>query len=227
MKKYIILMIISLFIASCSKTEQELTIPLKNISVKVGDRVILRPESAVSLSFSSENELIASVNEQGQVVGKRKGITFVQVSDGKKTEKIEINVVPKTSYFFEPILVTSVEEFKQKYAQTKGEYIENGYEDFYSRRMYSAYQLNKGTDNAYTIVFYHDTADKEIMIEIPNEKAYSLEDILYWVTERFVPFRQDGDSFEYFSPDRKIGVFSDYDMARGTTQIKIFNIPSN
>lgn len=223
MKKYIVLVILSLFVASCSKTEQVLVVPLKNISVKVGDQIILRPESSLSLSYSSENEQIASVNEQGQVVGRLKGTTFILISDGKTTEKVEVSVLPKSTIFAEPILVASSEEFKEKYASLGGEYTENGYKDFYTQKEYSAYYLNKDTDKAYTLVFFHDTAKKELMIEIPNEKAYSVEAILYWITERYIALGQEGDFFHYLSANKALRISTDYDIARGTTQIKIFN----
>lgn len=227
MKYLYITLVSALFSVSCNREENipdALSVASEEISVNVGETTQIKAFSSEKITFSVENLQIARISEQGEVLGRLKGETIAKITDGKTIKEVKINVKATSNLFFEPFLVTSEEEFKEKYATSGGEYAERGYTEFYSGRVYSAYTLEKGTEKEYKIVYYHDTATKEVMIETPNNDLYKVETLLYWISERFLPLKQEGDFFHYISHDKSIEVTFDADMARETTQIKIFKI---
>lgn len=227
MKYLYIFIATALLSVSCNKEENNadaFSVATEEISVNVGETAQIQAVASEKITFSVENSQIATINERGRVLGRLKGETIAKITDGKTTKEVKINVKATSNLFFEPFLVSSEEEFKEKYATSGGEYTERGYTEFYSRRVYSAYTLEKGTEKEYKIVYYHDTATKEVMIETPNNDLYKVETLLYWISERFLPLKQEGDFFHYISHDKSIEVTFDADMARETTQIKIFKI---
>lgn len=227
MKYLYIFIATALLSVSCNKEENNadaFSVATEEISVNVGETAQIQAVASEKITFSVENSQIVSINESGRVLGKLKGETIAKITDGKTTKEVKINVKATSNLFFEPFLVSSEEEFKEKYATSGGEYAERSYTEFYSGRVYSAYTLEKGTEKEYKIVYYHDTATKEVMIETPNNDLYKVETLLYWISERFLPLKQEGDFFHYISHDKSIEVTFDADMARETTQIKIFKI---
>ena len=69
------------------------------------------------VSFKSENEKIARVSRDGEVVGMRAGSTNIVVQGDLKSIKVKVNVIPRPSNFLEPLYnftLTKKELLQQK-----------------------------------------------------------------------------------------------------------------
>lgn len=80
------------------KTESNVILVDKEITVYVGETYTFTPTGAESLNYSSSNEKVAKVTSGGVVTGLADGTAFIDVSAGEKTVTCKVNVIKSENY---------------------------------------------------------------------------------------------------------------------------------
>lgn len=80
------------------KTESNVILVDKEITVYVGETYTFAPTGAESFNYSSSNEKVAKVTSGGVVTGLADGTAFIDVSAGKKTVTCKVNVIKAENY---------------------------------------------------------------------------------------------------------------------------------
>lgn len=80
------------------KTESNVILVDKEITVYVGETYTFAPTGAESFNYSSSNEKVAKVTSGGVVTGVADGTAFIDVSAGEKTVTCKVNVIKDEEY---------------------------------------------------------------------------------------------------------------------------------
>ena len=80
------------------KTESNVILVDKEITVYVGETYTFRPTGAESFNYFSSNEKVAKVTSGGVVTGVADGTAFIDVSAGEKTVTCKVNVIKAENY---------------------------------------------------------------------------------------------------------------------------------
>lgn len=215
MKKLFFIAFIMLITLSCSKSDdnsQPLNVTTEELNLFVNEYLTISASSSEKISYTSENPLIAKVDDNGKVTAVLVGETNIKVTDGKTTKSVKVTVSPKNTLFFEPILVSSKEEFIEKYRKSGGEFSE--------RTSSVAYLFNKNTEKAYAYMFLDSTS--AVVLYIPITSYHSIARITDWVKERYIGVTKEGDIYYFGSPDEKIILGLQYSASDNVVLI-VFN----
>ena len=80
------------------KTESNVILVDKEITVYVGETYTFRPTGSESFNYSSSNEKVAKVTSGGVVTGVADGTAFIDVSAGEKSVTCKVNVIKAENY---------------------------------------------------------------------------------------------------------------------------------
>ena len=92
-------------IASCSKEEEkspEIIIERESVTLTSGDEFLINATSDYDLTFKSEDEYHAKVDEKGLVTATYVGETNIVVSNTEKSKKVKITVRPEYDLYNDP-----------------------------------------------------------------------------------------------------------------------------
>jgi hypothetical protein len=116
------LVIVSIGFVSCGNDDEEGSKPLvvspSSISMKYDESQQLSASGATS--WRSENEFVATVDQNGLVKGNHVGNTDIIVSNGNTSGKCSVTIAPKYNYFDMPILNWGTSETSIRNAETHG-----------------------------------------------------------------------------------------------------------
>ncbi|AMD85085.1 Ig-like domain (group 2) [Capnocytophaga haemolytica] len=199
MKKILFLLFVIVSVIGCSKSdEKEAQAPLKvskqEFKLFVGEKVDVGAVSAQKITFTSENDLIAAVDDKGVISAKLVGETTIKVSDGKTSLNLKVVVSPKNTTFEEPYISNSKEDvlshFKGKTTDIddKGEGL--------------VLYLKEGSLRYRYIYIFKEEAKNGVQLSIPIT-SYSSDEIISWLKERYFFYERKEDQLFFFSPDRK------------------------
>ena len=105
-KKLLLLMtVLSLFFASCSKDEYDESIRLdKDIyELYFEDNIQIEAKSSLDITYHSENEIIAKVSKDGIITGGIVGKTKIVLNNGNETKTIEVIINPRYNLYPNPM----------------------------------------------------------------------------------------------------------------------------
>ena len=80
------------------KAESNVILVDREITVYVGETYTFAPTGAESFGYSSSNEKVAKVTNNGVVTGVADGTAFIDVSAGEKTVTCKVNVIKAENY---------------------------------------------------------------------------------------------------------------------------------
>lgn len=106
MKKVLFLLpiLVFLFLYGCSSDDDNTKLSLNKSTVTLNYKTTEQLEATGKVEWTSENDFVASVNENGVVEGKHVGKTFIIASNGTEEVKCAVEVTPKYNIYREPIL---------------------------------------------------------------------------------------------------------------------------
>lgn len=118
MRKVLFLLpvLVFLFLYGCSSDDENTKLSLNKSTVTLNYKTTEQLEASGKVEWTSENDFVASVNENGVIEGKHVGKTFIVASNGTEEVKCVVEVTPKYNIYREPILDFGItkEELKRK-----------------------------------------------------------------------------------------------------------------
>ncbi len=207
MKKEIIFSVfLVLLFVNCSKEPKyELKIPKKTIELHFQETTGINAtsNSGNEITYTTKNELIATVDSNGIIEGGVVGDTEIIVSDKVNTEKVKVKIVPKYNTFEEPLLNfnstrSEVKKFHDKGSAEKIVEDEKAIGIRYNN-YFTIYVFEKGKIKLSTIFF-----------EISK---FNTDDIVGFLVERYVLVERSDDKTEYYflTKDKKMVVLLEVD----------------
>lgn len=212
MKKLFFIAFITLITLGCSKNDdnsQLLNVTTEELNLFVNEYLTISASSSEKISYASENPLIAKVDDNGKVTAILVGETNIKVTDGKNTKSVKVIVSPRNTLFFEPILVTSKEEFIEKYRKSGGEFSE--------LTNAVAYLFDKKTEKTYAYMFLDLTS--QVVLYVPVTSYHSITRITDWVKERYIGVTKDENTYYFSSPDEKMILALEYSTSNNVVHI--------
>lgn len=200
MKKILFLLLATITLIGCSKSDdKEVQQPLKvskqEFEIFVGQKVDIEATSGQKITFSSENDLIATTDDKGSIYGNLVGETTVKVSDGKTSINLKVVVLPKNTIFEEPYFSSSREDVLNHFKGKTTE-IDN-------KESAMALYFKEGNQRyGYAYVFQENTKDA-VLLSVPILSSYSAEEINNWIKERYIFIEKRNGKFFHSSPDKK------------------------
>lgn len=106
MRKVLFLLpvLVFLFLYGCSSDDENTKLSLNKSAVTLNYKTTEQLEASGKVEWTSENDFVASVNENGVIEGKHVGKTFIVASNGTEEVKCAVEVTPKYNIYREPIL---------------------------------------------------------------------------------------------------------------------------
>lgn len=104
-------------LTSCSEEDKavKLFLDKSEISLYYEDEVrLMASDLERNVTWSSENEFVATVSGNGVVEGRHVGKTFIIASNGSETARCAVEVKPKYNTFVEPILDFGASKYEIK-----------------------------------------------------------------------------------------------------------------
>lgn len=93
-----------LFLYGCSSDDDNAKLSLNKSTVTLNYKTTEQLKASGKVEWTSENDFVASVNENGVIEGKHVGKTFIVASNGTEEVKCAVEVAPKYNTYSEPIL---------------------------------------------------------------------------------------------------------------------------
>lgn len=210
----VLLMVVSLplFISCGSDDDDDSPKPLSvnpaSVSMKYDDSQQLSATGATS--WRSENEFVATVNQNGLVKGRHIGSTNIVANNGKSSGKCVVSITPRYTYYDLPILNWGASEAQIRNAETHTFNSKSGDNLIYS--------YTNGTVVALVMYGFKNGA-LEIVMQLTPKSHYI--NAGYFIIERFQPYGESngmyifGDSMDYNKAITIVGL--DYmDLASST-----------
>ncbi len=104
MKKLLLLAFTLVSFCACSDDDSGIGLEKTEIELLSDESYTILSSSENVLTYTSENNFIATVSPQGVIEAQRVGHTKVSVSDGKNVEHISVRINPKYDLYPEPFL---------------------------------------------------------------------------------------------------------------------------
>ncbi|MFK8281618.1 Ig-like domain-containing protein [Capnocytophaga cynodegmi] len=204
MKRILFLLLLTIVFIGCSKNEDKieaLNVTTQELSLYADESLSISAQSGNKITYTSENPLIAKVDESGKVTAHFIGETKIKVTDGVTSKEVKVIVTPKYTYFHEPIiLVASKEEFIEKYSNIGGQILtidDN-----------TLCLFNRDTPKTYFYSYSNSILNgyKNINLNTPINSYYTPSKIISWIKERYVYVKQEGRSVFFASLDGKVSL---------------------
>ena len=191
--KKITLMLVSFFavtfaFVSCEPNTPEhepvFELITKSLTMYVGDIKTIQVTSELEYTIKSDDNYVATTTENKNVKGEHVGKTTITVTNGKKTETCEVEVLAKYHPFTEP--------FIPNYTTNSCEWLTmSNYNDlhgfeFLENESTSEYHMYKGKEPHVYFIYYFDSSLKisEMRIIFYDVEKYD-QTILNYTNERF------------------------------------------
>ena len=118
----ILMCVMGIVLTSCGSDDDDDAKPLevspRSVSMKYDESQQLSASGATS--WRSENEFVATVDQNGLVKGNHIGSTDIIVSNGSTSGKCSVTITPKYAFFDLPVLSWGVGETAIRNAETHG-----------------------------------------------------------------------------------------------------------
>ncbi|MBK5196027.1 MAG: Ig-like domain-containing protein [Proteiniphilum sp.] len=211
MKKYFLLVPILTILFSCSKEEAKPALSIKNNELTLfreSTEELIVENNSSDVSFKSENNLIASVSEEGIVEGRVRGETTILVTSMEETATAIVEVKTLINFLPEPYLGFGENYETVKSKAAAGEEIieiENGF------------GIQKRIDHSDVIYGYMFENNKLNLSMFACETLSNIASVIVdFLLERYIPVAQTGAySAGFISPEKdKIILFSTSDDLR-------------
>lgn len=192
MKKYIFILVVlfasTFAFVSCepNNPEQEpvFEVTTKSLTLYVGDIKTLQVTSELAYTVKSEDEFVATTTELKNVKGEHVGKTTITITNGKKTEVCEIEVLAKYKPFTEPYIpnygenngISFSEMWRKNVENLNLEIIENTDE----------YTIFAGKEENVYFLYFYDTALNitEMQMRFYDVNKYE-QPVYQYLAERF------------------------------------------
>lgn len=212
MRKILFMMALTAMVLSgCSKEDVKPPMSIKNNDISIShektEKLIV--ENAVeAITYSSENELIAEISDDGIVTGGVKGSTKITVKSGQETAICNVTVETLINYIPEPNMQFGQSRTViQNAIKSDGEVIVDD-ESLLQRR-----HVN-GSDFIYIYMFENDKLKISAFAFETTSKTISV--IADFLLERYIVVASTGTyEYTFISPDQKtaVGLFPSDDLS--------------
>lgn len=197
MKKYLLFLLALALISSCSKEDTKPPMSVKNNELVLfheSTEKLIVENNPGDLSFKSQNELIASVSDEGVVEGGVRGETTILITSLDETTTASIEVKTLINYLPEPYL-----GFGEDYETVKSK-VAAGEEII---KLDDGFAISKRIDNSDVIYAYYFENNKLDISMFVFETLSNISDIIAdFLLERYIPVTQTGAlSFGLLSPE--------------------------
>ena len=178
---------VAIVFASCSKEDEkspEITIEKDNVTLVSGDEFLINATSDYDLTFKSEDEYHAIVDEKGLVTATYVGETNIVVSNTEKSKKVKITVRPEYDLYDDPSSYLGktksqvISKFGEPQRTTDNAILYSDYSYYATSLMFS---------------FENDVV-KYIYVTVDNK---NMSKLVKYLGERYVYIGQQNDIYSY------------------------------
>lgn len=213
MRKILFVMTLTaMVLTGCSKEDVKPPMSIKNNDLSIhhdGTVKLIVENAAEAVTYSSENELIAEVSDDGIVTGGVKGSTKITVKSGQETAICNVTVETLINYIPEPNM-----QFGQSRTVIKNAVKSDGEVIFDDESMYAQSRFVDGSEFLYIYLFEDDKLQVSIFAFETTSKTISV--IADFLLERYIAVSST-KTYEYtfISPDQKtaVGLFPSDDLS--------------
>lgn len=194
MKKVLFLLVVlPMLFAACSSDEDNETWNISESNIELNVNEEINVSSNQKVSWKSENPLIATVNEKGRILALLVGKTKIVVSNSNEIKEINVTVKGNCNYIVEPFL-----KFSDSYSKIQS--YENREKYMYSTDEELIYW---GEDNGIidNVRYKFDNGKMTSCMLVTHYANY--ESVLDYLSERYVPLKEEGNFIYLASPDGK------------------------
>lgn len=173
--------------ASCSKEDEkspEIIIEKDNATLVYGGEFQIKATSDYDLTYKSEDENHAMVDEKGLVKATFVGETNIVVSNTEKSKKVKITVRPEYTLYDDP---------SQYLGMTKSQIISKLGEPYKSSETSLVY-VNYSSYVTYLMVIFENDKANNISVTIENKYMSKL---VNFMAERYLYIGQENDIYTY------------------------------
>lgn len=196
----------TLAIFSCSKSDDNkeittnpLNVKNKELSLKAGETKNVEATSGSKITYSfPQDELRASVSQNGDVKGFFVGETVLTVSDQSSTQNVKVSIVPEYNLFYEPLLKFNSSKEEVKNYMKKGNFEETK-DGMYTYSFGDSRDLNEFYKMGYS---FEGNKLKSVILAFAFNSKYKL-DVMKYLGERYIPITSTApNTFVFTNPEK-------------------------
>lgn len=184
--------LVSLTIVSgCSKNENE-SLSLTPDEFNLYTEEIKTATASKDVSWSSEDEFVATIDEAGEVTAQHVGSTIIKAkaTAGNGSGTINMNVIPKYHTYEDPLFLFG--ESKQKIKNRETNKIQRETDNV----------LYYATSNPYILRMYSFDSNRLKGVAVTCSWSFALE-VMNFLLERYMPIGSDNDEFFFINNFRE------------------------
>ncbi|MBD9177607.1 MAG: hypothetical protein EGP82_00240 [Odoribacter splanchnicus] len=186
MKKVLFLLVMVAAFVACSKDDDGLDVGNDEITLQSDGTYTITAKTDNPLVYTSNNEYVAKVTNDGIIKAQRIGEANIEVSDGSSSANILVKVTPKYNTYPAPFLEfgTSKSDIIAKYGTPDSETTNGiGYTNYSTK--------------APMLMFLFDSNNKLSATSVLVKTSYSSE-LGSFLAERYAPFTYSDESYTIF-----------------------------